>query len=188
MAVREKRYTTDDFWAIATLPENADKRLELIDGEIYEMPASFIPSKIAVRFSRFIDIFVDENDLGHVTDPDGSYIISEHDTFIPDVGFVSRERLPEMPERECPVPPDLAVEVVSPTDSVKAVQRKALRYLEAGTRMVWIAYPKEQSVDVCLPAEGGGMIVHEKTIDDVLDGGDVLPGFKLAVREIFPES
>jgi Uma2 family endonuclease len=75
---------------------------------------------------------------------------------------------------------------VSPTDSIKAAQRKALKYLSFGTRLVWVVYPDDQTVDVYRPAEGESATIQVFGVEDTLDGGDVLPGFSLSVRDIFP--
>lgn len=164
-----------------------DRRFELIDGEIQEVSASFVPSAVAIAIAIELGTYLKEHDLGYLTGADGSYIMDEagQNVFMPDVGFISYERLPEMPEGFVPAPPDFAVEVVSPSDSVKAVQRKARRYLSYGTRCVWIVYPQEQSVDICTPAPESGMTVHEYGLDAVLPGGDVFPGLTLPVRLIF---
>lgn len=188
MVVQEKRYTVEEFAAIADAPENANRLLELIEGEIVEKMPSFTPSEIAARIIYFFIAYLVQNPIGRVTGADGSYIMDEANEFIPDVAYISKERMPERPSRKAPIPPDLAVEVVSPTDSIRDVQRKAQKYLRLGTRMVWIVYPDDQSVDVCLPdpETPDGMRVRVVRADGVLDGGEVLPGFSLAVKDIFP--
>jgi len=185
MAIQKKTYTSTEFSDIDNAPENVNRILELVEGEIVEKMPSFVPSMIAAEILTAIRVFLKANPLGYVTGADGGYVLSEEDTFNPDVGYISKERLPVMPEREAPVPPDLAVEVVSPTDSIKAAQRKARKYLRYGTRMVWIVYPEDKTVDICLPDEAEGMRIREVGIDGILDGGDVLPGFQLPVRDIF---
>lgn len=188
MAVQDKqRLTVRDLWEIAQLPENVDKRLELRDGVINELSPSFIPSIIAATFIRIIGTFVVEHDLGYVTGADGGYILSEDNVFIPDVAFISKMRLTELPEREVIGPPDLAIEVKSPTDTFKSLQTKAVEYLAYGTRMVWVVYPERKTVEVYTPTGEGNLSVVTLDIDSTLDGGDVLPGFKLAVRDVFPK-
>lgn len=183
MSVQEKRYTLDEFHAFTERAENRDRLFELIDGVIVPKMASFTPSYIAGRFIRFMGVYADDNDLGYVTSSDGSYILSPGDEFIPDAAFVSKLRLSSFPTREFQGPPDLAVEVKSPTDSKRELRRKAEDYLRYGTKMVWLVFPDEQRVEVYVPDQD----VVEVGIDGVLDGGDVLPGFQLPVRMIFPE-
>jgi Uma2 family endonuclease len=185
----KRQYTSDDLWEWAQQPEYADCQLELIDGEIIVMsPSSAKPSIIGAIVLRYIGDFVEKNDLGYVSGADGAYELSPGNTLAPDVGFVAKTRLSTIPDRFFPIAPDLAVEVVSPTDSVKKTLRKAAMYLAAGTKLVLIFYPDDQTVDVCRPAPEGSasaMLREELTIDGILDGGEVLPGFQLAVRDVF---
>lgn len=180
MVIGEKRYTLTEFHAFCEMPENKNRLLELINGEIVEKMASFTPSKVAMRMGRFIGNFADE--FGYVTGADGSYILAEDYEFMPDVGYISKARLSQEPEREVQGPPDLAVEVKSPSDSKRQLRLKVEDYLRFGTKMVWLVFPDDRRVEVYVP----GADVREFGLDDVLDGGDVLPGFKLAVRDIFP--
>jgi Uma2 family endonuclease len=79
-----------------------------------------------MRIGRLVGNFVDDRDLGHVTGEADGYVLSGEDTFNPDVGYISKARLPEEPEREAPVAPDLAVEVKSPTDRKRATRPNAI--------------------------------------------------------------
>ncbi len=189
MLEQKRQYTSDDLWEWSQLPEYENRRLELIDGEIISMsPSSAKPSIIGLEVGSFIRQYVREHDLGFVSGADGAYELSPGNTLAPDVGFVSKARLSKMPERFFPLAPDLAVEVVSPTDSIKKTLRKAAKYLAAGTKLIWVFYPEDRTVDVCRPAPEGsqsGMLMTELTIDDTLDGGDVLPGFRLSIRDVF---
>ena len=181
-----KQYLTiENLWKIE---QETGKNFELIDGELVEMAAaSFLPSKIALKIGSYLLIHVEKHNLGHVTTTDGGYIMSgeKRNVFMPDVGFISKERLPEIPEREAPVPPDFAVEVVSPTDSVKQVQLKASNYLSFGTQLVWIVYPQEQMVDVCRLSDDGRLVIKTVDINGILSGEDVIPDFELVVKNIF---
>lgn len=183
MAVEKQLITTDEFERIANLPENADKTLELINGEIIEkMPSNPRSSAIAILIARKVGDFVDDHDLGHVTGEAGRYIISETNTFAPDVAFISKERQPVLPYEEGynPIPPDLAIEVISPSDSYSEVATKVAAYLRNGTRLVWVFDPENETATVHSPNR-----VRVLKIDDALDSGDVLPGFKLALKDIF---
>lgn len=181
MVVQEKRYTLAEYRAFCDRPEFQNRLFELIAGEIVEKVASFKPSRLAMRMGHLIGYYLDEHDIGYLTGADGSYILAEDYTFMPDVGFISKARLPHEPEREVEGPPDLAIEVKSPTDSKRALRLKAEDYIRFGTRMVWLIFPEDQKVEVYLPDQD----VQEIGIDGVLDGGEALPGFKLAVSEIF---
>jgi Uma2 family endonuclease len=181
MVIQEKRYTLGEFHAFNELPENKYRLFELINGEIVEKVASFSPSKLAMRIGHLLAKHLDLNDIGYLTGADGSYILSDDYEFMPDVGYISKARLPQEPEREVHGPPDLAVEVKSPTDSKRALRQKAEDYLRFGTKMVWLVFPDEQQIEVYEP----GQDVQEFGIGDTLSGGEVLPGFSLPVRDIF---
>jgi Uma2 family endonuclease len=184
MLVEHKTYTQAEFAAISNLPENTHKILELIDGEIVEKMASNpYSSRISVRISRHMDIFTEEHDLGYVTGEAGGYIISPKDTFAPDVAFISKTRQAQLPYNGFnPIPPDLAVEVVSPGDSYVEIAKKIRPYLRYGTCLIWVVESETRTVTVHA-ADGSVTVVD---IDGELDGGEVLPGFKLPVRSIFP--
>ncbi|MBL8131886.1 MAG: Uma2 family endonuclease [Anaerolineae bacterium] len=179
MVIREQRYTLEAFHAFSQRPENRDRLFELIDGEVVEKVASFIPSRIAMRVGRFIGNWADP--YGYVTGADGSYILSPDHEFMPDVGYISKERLAEPPMREVRGAPDLAVEVLSPTDSKRELRRKAEDYLRFGARMVWLIFPEARRVEIYTPDDD----VVELDLNSVLDGGEILPGFTLPVRDIF---
>lgn len=181
MVIRERRYTLAEFHEFSERPENKNRLFELRDGEIVEKVASFKPSKLAMRIGHLFLSFLDEHDLGYVTGSDGSYVLSPDYEFMPDVGYISKLRLPEEPDRQVQGPPDLAVEVKSPTDSKREMRQKAEDYLRFGTKMVWLVFPDEQRVEVY----AGEADVIEVGIDGVLDGMDAIPGFSLPVREIF---
>jgi Uma2 family endonuclease len=101
----------------------------------------------------------------------------------PDAAFVSTERATRQTRREgfFDGAPDLAVDVVSPEDTVEEVDSKVLEYLQAGTKLVWIVHPKTQTITVYRSLDK----VRVLTATDTLDGNDVLPGFAVAVKEIF---
>ncbi|MBI5928965.1 MAG: Uma2 family endonuclease [Chloroflexi bacterium] len=183
MELLKTTITFEEFEQIAALPENAERILELIDGEIFEkMPSNLLSSRIATRIARFIDQYLDANPIGHVTGEAGLYRVFQHN-FAPDVGYISKERLPELDyEHLCPLSPDLAVEVVSASDREKNLAFKIGNYLAAQT-VIWVVYPVEKEVHVYVAGEP----VQTLDISGVLDGGKVLPGFQLAVKEIFPQ-
>ena len=99
----------------------------------------------------------------------------------PDVAFVSNNRLPDDPWQEFDGPPDLAIEVVSPTDVLKDIYEKVFEYLDAGARLVWIVEPFSQTVMVYRSRTD----IHILTINDVLTGEDVVEGFSCPVADLF---
>ena len=136
------------------------------------------PSNIAAE----VRLYLKQHALGRVTGADGGYIVAGHH-YIPDVAFISYEKQ-SGPSGEAynPNPPDLAVEVVSPSDRPERLMIKVGNYLAAGV-VVWVVYPTEREVQVYKPGQPVELIDGNGT----LSGGDVLPGFELMVKDIFPE-
>jgi Uma2 family endonuclease len=175
------RMSIDEFEKIAALPENADKHLEYIGGEIVEGVSTSNASEIAARIAIKIGVYIEAHQLGRVTGADGGYRVFGED-YIPDVAFISSARQPKDPNVAWnPLAPDLAVEVASPTDKPTFIADKAVNYPLAGT-ILWYVFPDEKQVKVYEP----GQPAKTFGTDDVLDGGNALPGFKLVVKDIFP--
>lgn len=186
MAVEKTKYTAVEFWEFVNLPENADKHFERIDGEIIEvMPSSIKSSVIANLIAHFITLFVLTHKLGFVSGADGGYDVEDENTFAPDVAFISKARQSTLPDTGFNrIPPDLVVEVVSPSDlkdPKRRIQRKLEKYLAAGIPLIWYVYLERQEVEVYEL----GKSMRVVGIDDVLDGGAVLPGFTLALKDVF---
>jgi Uma2 family endonuclease len=181
---QEKLYTAEEFWKIARLPENEGKRLELDEGEIVEFELSSpLNSITAGRVAYFLNIHVMPQNLGYITGPDGGFKLAPKTVRQPDAAFISKTRAPKIP-REFEIAPDLAVEIVSPHEDV---WKKANEYLRAGTKLVWAVYPTDKIVYVFRLNDDGSLRGQPFDINATLDGGDVLPGFTLALRDIFPE-
>jgi Uma2 family endonuclease len=180
MATQLRTMTVDDLLA---MPEDGMRR-ELVAGELREMtPVGRPHARTFQRINRSLDAHVLEHGLGEVYAEYGYVLESDPATVrAPDLSFVRTERLSESSdEGYFTGVPDLAIEVVSPNDRLSEVRAKVREYLDAGTRMVVIADPQNRDVVVFRP--GGAAL--ELTFNDVLDGGDVVPGWKLPVREIF---
>lgn len=178
----EKRVTVEEFWAFVALPENQGRRFELDEGVIIEMPPSRpINSIVAIKIATALSNFVYSRNLGYITGADGGYRVGPKKVRQPDVGFISRARLPNIPER-IEIAPDLAVELVSEEDILK----KAREYLTAGTKFVWAVYSDDREVLAMWLDADGKLITEIFDIDATLTCEDVLPGFALKVRDIFP--
>ena len=173
--------SAEEFERIVLRPENATRNLELIAGEVVEkMVSSPRSSAIGAFITGALAMFIRQHDLGRVTGADGGYVVGE-DKYIPDAAYISKARQPEQPsDAYNPLAPVLAVEVLSPTNDDEEMRVKVVNYLAAGTE-VWVVNPDKQRVDVHRP----GQAVQVLRLDDTLDGGALLPGFTLAVREIF---
>jgi len=186
MTIREKKLTIDEFWELAQRPEYSDKQLELIDGEVIIMsPSSGKNSKIAATIIRLIGNYVVEHDLGDVTSSDGGFVVSENTVLQPDAGFIQHSRIPDEEFVFYPVAPDLAVEVISPSETRPSIQQKTRIYLEGGTQVVWNVYPEGQTVDVVTLGEGGELVTQTLSVEQTISGEPALVGFSVSVGEFF---
>src|SRR5689334_17740165 len=187
VAQHKQAYTLDDLRAIEALPENEDKHFELIDGEIYEVPTpSPLHNFIVAQLVFFLIAFVREHNLGFVFGDVTSYTLANGDELIPDASFISKERQSLPLPSKFFIAPDLAIEVVSPSNREREMLDKAESYLQSGARLVWVIYPKTQIVDAIRLTEQGKLSVQKVNFDGTLDGEDVLPGFSLPVKDLFP--
>jgi Uma2 family endonuclease len=173
--------TIDDYYDFVDDPANEDRLFELIDGELVEKMPSWIPSLLAGWIQTYFNIYLLQNPIGAVTGEQGGFRLNRTNLLIPDVGYISYERLGAIPDREVLTAPDIAVEVKSPTDRLKALQRKAQKYLDAGTKIVWLVIPKDKAVEIYEQ----GQPMQKLGVNDTLTCGDILPGFTLRVADIF---
>jgi Uma2 family endonuclease len=180
MALERQQITLEAYEAFLARPENAERRFELIDGEIVEKMVTFRHGRIVTNIVGEMYIFLKQNRIANQSVEARYRVASDPlNDRLPDISVLKSGA--EIPERG-PVMrmPDLAVEVKSPDDRVKAMRRKADYYLEHGTQIVWLVIPEQRLVIVLTPDDESYM-----TESDTLSGDPVLPGFTLAVRDIF---
>lgn len=178
----ERLLTLEEF---ERLPDD-DFRTELVRGRLVrEPPAGMNHGWLGAYLAFLITDFVLKHDLGKVFQADTGFVLFDDPPTVraPDVAFVSRDRLPP-PEESIGfghLAPDLAIEVVSPSNTAIEILDRVEDYLEAGTRLVWVVQPHRSSVTEYRSR-------HEIRLlreDEALDGYDVLPGFSVKVAEIF---
>ena len=182
MATQLRTVTADELLA---MPDDGIRR-ELVEGELREMtPAGWQRGRIAGNIAGELRAYIRAHRLGVMATAEASYRLSaDPDTVrIPDVSFVRQERVDEIgdPVGYWPGAPDLAFEVVSPNDRYSDVRAKVDEYLAAGTPMMVLIDPRNREV-IVFRASGPRL---ELTEDDVLEGDDVVPGWRLPVRDIF---
>ena len=177
-----KLVSAEDVWR---MPDDGH-RYDLIRGELIRMaPAGEEHGEIALEFGSEIRNFVRERQIGKVYAAETGFLLAEKPDVLmgPDVAFVRADRLP--PDRDrtryLRVAPDLAVEIVSPTDRRRDVMSKVESYLAYGVRLVWVVHPRRRTVTAYRP-DGTVRVYREQ---DELDGEDVLPGFRLRVGNLF---
>jgi Uma2 family endonuclease len=172
---------------VIDLDDHEDRLCELVDGTLVEKTVGAYESYLTALLIRVIGNFVEQNNLGIVLGPDGMMRLAPGLVRIPDVSFISRQRLPDGKPPHVPIPdlaPDLAVEVISRHNTRKEMDRKLHDYFTAGTRLVWFVYhsPRHEVLVYVKPEEFS--VVRES---ETLGGGDVLPGFRLTVSDVFAE-
>ena len=161
-----------------------DRLCELVEGVLVDKPVGFHESLLATLIIRAVGRFLDDHDLGHVLGADTMLRLAPGLVRLPDVSFFSWDRFPD---RQLPMTqiaaltPDLAVEVLSPSNTRREMTRKLHEYFAGGCRLAWY-FPFHQRVVRVYTDPATARTLHE---DDVLDGGDVLPGFTLRLRDLF---
>ncbi len=187
MEVRERLYDIDDLWRLVC-EANDDRRYELIDGEIIEMPpVGEEHGSIAGEIYFYLRQFDPRREIGIPSVETGFYAPGERHTLLgPDVAFRVTDRVDKAPlQTWVPTMPDLAVEVKSPRESMVELRRKAAIYLQHGARLVWIILPVSRSAEVMRLGAAGDIESDIIQADGSLSGEDVLPGFVLPLSQLF---
>ena len=181
MRGEERLVTAEEF---AQIPDD-DHRYELVGGRVVRMsPPGSRHAVLATRVAVLLSHHIDQRGLGAVMTAGGFKLATNPDTVRePDVAFVRGERISGtgVPDGFWPGPPDLAVEIRSPGDRASEIFAKVQEYLNRGVRVVWIVDPASRTVSVHR--------AHTPPVtldaDGVLDGGDVVAGFRCEVQRIF---
>ena len=179
-----KPVTADELLA---MPDDG-YRYELVKGELIRMsPPGNEHGITAMNIGAPLHQHVKRNKLGAVYAAETGFLIYQNPDSVraPDVAFVRQERVDEAGRVKgyWVGAPDLAVEVVSPSDTVREVEGKVAEWLEAGAQMVWVVSPKLHTVTVYRSLTD----IKTLTEKDTIDGGDVVPGFQISVAEIFAQ-
>jgi Uma2 family endonuclease len=164
-----------------------DRLFELVDGTLVEKATSVDAAFVAAVLIKMIGVLSDRlGNLGMVLPPDAFLRLSSRYVRAPDVSFTNWDRLPNRKVPREPVPtlaPDLAVEVLSPSNTKREMARKRKEYFRSGVRLVWLIDPKARTAAVYTSPDDG----TELGPADTLTGGDVLPGFAVTVGDLFTD-
>ncbi|MDR7390753.1 MAG: Uma2 family endonuclease [Armatimonadota bacterium] len=179
------RTSAADLWRMG----EGDVRRELVDGEVVVMaPVGGTHGEVTGRLYRRLAEHVERHGGGRVLAGDVGFVLhlpyDPERVRAPDVAYVSEARLPggALPEGFLQGAPDLAVEVLSPSDDPVDVQQKVRDWLEGGSRLVWIVAPRARTATVYRP-DGSARWLRE---DDVLEGEGVLPGLRIPLADLLP--
>ena len=178
----QKIWTDAEFMAL-----NRDgHRYELVNGELMDMGNSGAKhGYIAVILSAALFNSVSTRKLGAIFDSSTAFKMKSGNKRSPDVSFMAKERLQgldDLPDGFLEGAPDLAVEILSPSNTVEEIHNKLVEYFDNGSRLVWVIHPKEQYVLVYRSAQEPDRLLKSA---DSLDGEDIVPGFTLPVAELF---
>jgi Uma2 family endonuclease len=171
--------TAYELWELGSKIEPS----ELIEGELREMtPPGGEHGRLQARFAMLLSIWAERAAFGQVFGEVGYILKRNPDTVLaPDVSLVSTERLPADISRFLELAPDVAIEVVSPSNAPGEIERKLAIYLETGVRSVWIVYPAEQQIVIHQPHTAPRVV----TGDQLLEDSAVLPGFSASLSRVF---
>jgi Uma2 family endonuclease len=177
-----KLMTVDELWR---MPENG-RYYELVKGELHPMPPSGGEhGDVTMNLSAPMWTHATVQDLGKVVAAETGFVLERDPDTVrgSDIAFIRKDRIPAagLPKKYIPFAPDVAVEVVSPTDSLKKVEEKVAEWLAAGTKLVWVVMPKRRVIKVYRSMTDVTILTDK----DELDGGDVMPGFHLPVAQVF---
>jgi Uma2 family endonuclease len=184
LATDKQKFTPEEF---LDLPDAVS--YELVNGELVERKGSE-SSVIAAVIVTLLNTFIRGKSMGFIGGADCSYQCfadSPNKVRKPDVSFVRSGRLPDdrPPKGHTKIPPDLAVEVLSPGDVVSEVDKKVREYLQAGVRLIWVVNPEMRTVTIHPPADAKLGAITALAENQVISGEDVLPGFECSVSEFF---
>ncbi|MEM6328974.1 MAG: Uma2 family endonuclease [Planctomycetota bacterium] len=174
------------------MADRGELTCELVDGVLIEKAMGFIESRVAMILGSILIKYLDEHDLGLVAGSDGYTEYFAGCVRAPDVSFVSWDRLPGRRVPTDPIPelvPDLAVEVLSPSNTAAEMRRKLADYRQGGVRAVWLIDPRNETATLHL---GGADSVEAEPVEigpaGKLTAPAVLPGFELTLGQLLERS
>ncbi len=184
IAPQKLMMNVDEFFDFVNAPENRNLSFELVRGEVIEVSRpTRIHGRVCARTAFKLELYAEKRKKGYVVSND-SGVVLEHDPGTvrgPDVGwYEDAEDFQDLPRKWGDVPPRVAVEVLSPNDTARYITIKTTDYLDNGVDLVWVIDPESRTITVY--SKTG---VKKLTEKNTLTGGDVLPGFRCKVADLF---
>lgn len=183
-----KTLAEDETWTeekLLSLPDDGNK-YELVGGKLVMTPAGIEHERIGARLIGALERIVREKKLGIVCGSSAGYWMKGGNLRSPDISFIAKERLQGLkraPKGFFSGSPDLAIEILSPSDTVESIHEKIVEYFENGTKLAWVVNPEEQIVLVYHSPQPDSLL----RAGDSLDGESLIPGFSFPVSELFTE-
>jgi Uma2 family endonuclease len=180
---REKSWTDEEFMV---LPDDGD-RYEIVNGELVNVGNSGMEyGNLGTFLGGALEFYVRPRKLGVTCDSSTAFKMRSGNKRSPDISFIAKERLKELkklPKGFFEGAPDLAIEVLSPSNTFEEIHSKLVEYFESGCKLAWVINPDEESVLVYRKPQPEKLL----KITDSLDGEELIPGFSLAIAELFTE-
>ena len=140
-------------------------------------------NRIVMKITGALLAYLGKNPIGEVLTSDNLFVLGPNTKRIPDLSFMTTERVRQIqPDKDIEGAPDLAIEVLSPSDTVTAMRRKVKQYFAAGSRAVWLVYPESREIEIRNTAAGPSRVLSE---NDTLEAPELLPGFSAKVASFF---
>ena len=183
IATEKKIWTDEEFMA---LPDDGD-RYEIVNGELVNMGNSGMEhGNLGTFLGGALELYIRPRKLGVACDSSTAFRMKSGNKRSPDISFVAKERLKglkKLPKGFFEGAPDLAIEVLSPSNTFEEIHSKLVEYFESGCKLAWVINPDEESVLVYRKPQPEKLL----KITDSLDGEELVPGFTLAIAELFTE-
>ncbi len=169
------------------LPKDIQRLCELVNGTLVVKAMGTPGSVMAFALAGFLGPYLKSSRIGIAIGPEGHTRYFGNQVRMPDVAVILRSRLPDgkLPKEQiCPIPPEFAVEILSPGNTKQEIDQKLQLFFDSQVKLVWIVDPRRRTVRVHTSPDD----FTEHSEGDALDGGDVLPGFTVSIQEWFNES
>lgn len=171
---------------VIRIQDRENRHFELVEGVLVEKTMGYVESLLTVRLARLLGNWIEERSLGLLAGADGAVRLMQGLVRIPDISFISWERLPGRKIPNAPLlklAPDLAIEVLSPSNTRAEMKRKLREYFLAGVKQVWFVDGRKRTVRIYTSPEKSQLLSET----DSLDGGEVLPGLALPLKQLFAD-
>jgi Uma2 family endonuclease len=172
---------------ILVVAEQHGIHCELVDGVLVEKPVGYYESKVAFILGSYIQAYLRENPIASAAGENGPLRTTPGQVRLPDISVILNDRLTLKMIKEQKIldlPPDIAVEVLSESNTKKEMDRKLREYFQAGTRLVWYIDPETEIAEVFTSPDASQRVSG----DQELDGRDILPGFSIKLGVVFAEA